>query len=201
MTTVLFTISVFGNATGKDEMTLSEKYDHAEKMIHDWSVSKEIDRLSEIRNTIRNLAEEDAGKSMTQKKMSLIFSLLNVMDKYYNPNYEKPQINIAPPVHDGVIYDSGISPDSIKEPDIRAEYEKAIAENKKKIEIANFQLKLGEQRKTWITYTVEYIGQTCKDKKKIDKLIDDNITSETTRKELKEKFTNKNSVENFSQNQ
>ena len=188
---VLLTISLFGNGKENEPMTVGEKYSLAEKMMKNWEKTRNIDRLSEICDYIRFLPEKNGEKSMSKKKMALFFSLLNVMDKYYVPDYEIPSLNIAPPTRRGIVYDSGISPGSIKEPDIRYEYEKDLAKNKKKRTIANFQVQLQRLRNSWMEYSLNYLQLNFNEKAQIAKLPGDNITDEAARKELNKKL-NKN---------
>ncbi|MDO9527970.1 MAG: hypothetical protein Q7J27_02290 [Syntrophales bacterium] len=71
----------------------------------------------------------------------LWFKLHEAVEKEIDKNFDftsAPQINIAAPGP----YPSGTAPESIKEPELRKEYEKSFEENRKKASEYNFQYRL-----------------------------------------------------------
>jgi len=90
-------------------------------------------------------------------------SISSVYDREFNPNAAVP-ISIAPL---GGNYRSGTSPKTIKEPDIRAEYEKRLAENAKRAEKYIYQSKLRKTLKkikeTMLEASVYYIASQEKE--------------------------------------
>lgn len=57
-----------------------------------------------------------------------------------------PQLNLAPPPETGL--PAGVAPDSVKDPTLRQAYERAIEENKRKVQRAHYQhaLQLAQER-------------------------------------------------------
>ncbi|MDD5482687.1 MAG: hypothetical protein PHP98_03415 [Kiritimatiellae bacterium] len=83
----------------------------------------------------------------------LWFKLHEAVEKEIDKNFDftsSPQRNISAPGS----YPSGVAPESIKEPELRKEYEKALAENKKKIDEHNFQYRLRKLEED-ISYKLE----------------------------------------------
>lgn len=190
----ILAIVTFAKGNENEVISVEKQYSIAGKQIQDWQKEKGIDALSKICDSVQLLPQNANNKSLLKNKLALNFSVLNLLDKHYNPNYETPYVNIAPPIRNGIIYDSGISPDSIKEPQTKSEYEKALAKNKEKAKNANFQTQLERIRDRWIDYMIEYINQNFKDEKQINRLIEDNVNNGITQKELKAKLDEKKSL-------
>ena len=152
----ILAIVTFAKGNENEVISVEKQYSIAGKQIQDWQKEKGIDALSKICDSVQLLPKNANNKSLLKNKLALNFSVLNLLDKHYNPNYETPYVNIAPPIRNGIIYDSGISPDSIKEPQTKSEYEKALAKNKEKAKNANFQTQLERIRDRWIDYMIEY---------------------------------------------
>ena len=183
---LLLSISVFANNKEKEKVNVGEQYSIAESQIQNWQKEKRVDALSKICDSVQLLPQNADNKSTLKNKLTLIFSLSNLLDKNYTPKYETPYLNIAPPIETGL--PSGIAPSAIKDEKLRKQYIKDLEKNKKIAENAIFQQQLKQVRDRWMEYMVEYISQNYKDEKQINKLIEDNVTNETTQKELKAKF-------------
>ncbi|MBU1862553.1 MAG: hypothetical protein KKH94_02680 [Candidatus Omnitrophica bacterium] len=113
--------------------------------------SEDIQILIQIINEMEalyNLQEPDSKEwpEVRKAEADLWFRVLQSVRKKINRDYDfdnPPQINIAPPGP----YPSGTAPESIKEPEIRKEYEKAIAKNEAITKRYNFQYKLRDIEK------------------------------------------------------
>lgn len=82
--------------------------------------------------------------------------LLNAIDPSWNAQ-DMPQLNVAPP--NGVNGISGMDPDAIEDPILRAEYEAAIEANSRKAKKYNEQYGLRDWLKRYPKYTETYM--TC----------------------------------------
>jgi hypothetical protein len=130
---------------------MNSKSEHILNSLGTFHKSKNIQTLIQVINEIENLGKFQEPSSKEWPKVrkveaELWFRVLQSVKKeiYQNHNLDKsPQINVAPPGP----YPSGIAPESIKEPEIRKEYEKAIAENKAKAQRYNSQYKLRDIKK------------------------------------------------------
>ena len=80
--------------------------------------------------------------------------LLDAIDPAWDPN-DLPQLNVVPPEQTGL--PSGVSPQAIENPVLRAEYEVAIEANRQKIEKYNEQYRLRGWLKRYPKQTEEYI--------------------------------------------
>jgi len=77
-------------------------------------------------------------------------------DKNFDPNETGPMNAEPPPGANGY---PGMSPDRIKDPILRAQYEKAINENNRKIRYMNHQFKLLQHEPSIIRDAVKYISR------------------------------------------
>lgn len=85
--------------------------------------------------------------------------LENAIDEDWDPN-DIPEANVSPPKGIGIPGIPGMSPELIKDPVLRAEYEKAIERNREKIKIRNEQIKLRNIRKMYFRIVEKYLVST-----------------------------------------
>lgn len=85
--------------------------------------------------------------------------LENAIDDDWDPN-DIPEANVSPPKGIGIPGIPGMSPELIKDPVLRAEYEKAIEKNREKIEIRNEQLKLRNTNNRYHRILEKYLVST-----------------------------------------
>lgn len=83
--------------------------------------------------------------------------LINAIDSKWDPDEVIMGPNVIPP--GGTIRDSGASPDAIKDPKLRAEYEAAIQRNRQKSERKAEQYRLQDWLKKYPKRAEEYIVQ------------------------------------------
>ena len=174
------------NTTNIETAFMKEQHKKISQLAQNWNSAKDLNALEEICDIIRGLIWNDKLKLLPQEDLSLLFSALNMMDEKVEKIYEIPQLNIAPPLEAGL--PSGVDPAAIKDTKLREKYIAAINKNKIILANSNFQVDLGKTRREWMDDMVKYINQSYKDQKLINKLIDDNITKEDSRKELKGKL-------------
>ena len=84
--------------------------------------------------------------------------LESAIDKDWNPN-NRPVMNVTPPKGIAISF-SGIPPELIKDPALRAEYEDAIKKNREKAKIYNEQIKLRMIKKRYLRRIEKYIADT-----------------------------------------
>lgn len=85
--------------------------------------------------------------------------LENAIDEDWDPN-DIPEANVSPPKGIGIPGIPGMSPELIKDPVLRAEYEKAIEKNREKVKIRNEQIKLRNTKKMYYRIVEKYLVQT-----------------------------------------
>jgi len=111
--------------------------------------------------------------------------LADAIDPNWDPN-DLPQINIAPP--GGTIYSSGVAPEAIKDPILRAQYESALEANRKKIERYSEQNSLNKWLKRFPKKAEEYIvgaySVTPYNLEELQKYLDRYIADSETRKRI-----------------
>lgn len=150
---VLFFISLFMTSikTGfsKDTDGLS-----AAGVVHD-KYEKVLDEIIDD-NHIEKLNGEALSKARSAKAKLLLRTwkeIRSAIDPKFDFN-DLPMINMAPP---GGNYDSGIAPEDIKEPDVRAAYEKALADNEKKADARSVQGELRNMDATFLRTGKAYL--------------------------------------------
>ena len=129
--------------------------------------------------------------------LHLIHRLEVEKDKNFDPN-DLPLLNVTPP--EGVpVRFSGMSPDLIKDPQLRAEYEKAIEANAKKMKYYNHQYKLRQNEDFFVRYATKYISMVYSrppiDLNELKNLLNEYQIPENMQKLIKEKLQS-NIIEN-----
>ncbi len=133
-------------------MTENQKYlDDARGRIREFEAGLEPERLREAYMALENvsLAKEHVSKTRARLRtdsLSLWLGLLQILDHHLDPNFnpeDGPEELVQPPrTSDGVVYPPGADPALIRDPRARAEYEKAIAANRAKVENYRLQIHL-----------------------------------------------------------
>ena len=103
-------------------------------VLHSLTLSVDYFKLEEVQNQIRYFHIDDkfSERSMT---MTLYANYLGGLDEYLSKHPDDGEliaISVSPPA--GVRGMGGIAPEEIKDPMLRAQYEKITADNKKRIE-------------------------------------------------------------------
>ena len=111
----------------------------------------------------------------------------------FDPN-DWPAANIAPPVgKSGILYDSGITPESIKNPDDRKAYEAALAKNSLKAKRFSFQTDLIKMKASLMKHVEEFrsanIGFSERDKATLRSAVDKTITRKALRSQLEQSLS------------
>ncbi len=111
----------------------------------------------------------------------------NAIDEDWDPN-DIPQANVSPPKGIGIPGIPGMPPEMIKDPVLRAEYERAIEKNREKIKIRNEQIKLRNVKKMYFRIVKKYLVSTYSippyDNTELNKLLKTGIVNDKTRKEF-----------------
>ncbi len=152
---ILLSISHYSMAAEtRMKLTLKIMNSKSEQIINSLGIfhkSKDTQTLIQVINEMENFSkfQEPSSKEWTEVRKAeaklwfcVLQSVRKEIDRDYNFN-TLPHINVAPPGP----YPSGIAPEFIKEPELRKEYEKAIAKNKTIVSRYNFQYKLRDIEK------------------------------------------------------
>jgi len=120
--------------------------------------------------------------------------LENAIDENWDPN-DIPELNVSPPKGIGIPGIPGMSPELIKDPVLRAEYEKAIERNREKIKIRNEQIKLRNIKKMYFRIVEKYLVSTYSippyDNEEFGKYLNKFTTDEKTRARIVDALTQK----------
>lgn len=156
----IFLLAVIGIAiliavpviTRNKYMADNEKYlKEAQIKIREFETEKEAERLREAYMTLENvyLAQEYNPQIRARLRsdcLSLWLTLLQILDQNLDPKFNPDDVpqNIVqpPPLPDGTVLRPGADPAKIADPQARAEYEKAIAENRAKADNYRLQTEL-----------------------------------------------------------
>jgi hypothetical protein len=134
-------------------MTDNEKHlKQAEERIKAFEVEKEPERLNEASMELENviLAKETDPQIRAGRRKNCLFlwlTILQTIDQNIDPKFnpeDVPAKNVQPPpLGNGVVLRPGADPAKIPDPQARADYEKAIAENRAKAINYRLQIQLG----------------------------------------------------------
>lgn len=146
--------------------------------------------------------EKDSTREQRDEKLQLLLAMLHkvdaAQDKTFDPAKDSPQLNIAPPAGpNGPFYNSGLSPDVIADPVIRAEYLRRIAENRQKITRWNREIPMREERDSLVSIIVEYAKRfelTPTDKSFLQQEIDAHLKEPKLNAEVKERIKGKEKI-------
>ncbi len=130
-----------------------------------------------------------------QLMLAALHKVAAVQDPDFDPN-DRGFINITPPMRKSSIPQtiiSGMSPDDIKDPQVREEYKRMIAANAAKIERYNAKRSLYNAREDWIRVIEEFrmvfFGDSAEDVNTIARLVDLEIKDPALKKEVTELLT------------
>jgi hypothetical protein len=142
LTTLGLAILVVTPILLRNNMTDNEKcLKQAQERIKAFETEKEAERLNEASMSLENiiLAKEIKSEVRARLRKECLFLWLNILqtiDAHLDPKFDPkdvPEKLVQPsPLSDGEILRPGADPAKINDPQLRAEYEKAIAENRTK---------------------------------------------------------------------
>ncbi len=143
-----------GSDEPKGELTLKTMKSNSEQILNTLGMlhkSRDVQVLVQEIDRMENLSNQEPSTEewpeIRRVEAELWLFILQAARKEIDADYNfdtPPELSIAPLGP----YPSGIAPESIKEPEIRKEYEKAIAKNKEKAKEYNFQYKLREMERS-----------------------------------------------------
>jgi hypothetical protein len=118
--------------------------------IAEFEKTKDVESLRAAMNSLSRVdlgAEQDAARRLATRKdvLQVWLAFFAEIDKNLDPKFdpnEQHYVKLTPPPADGIELPSGASPDMIKDPKKRKEYEDAIKENDRKTEAYNLQTRL-----------------------------------------------------------
>ncbi len=163
---------------------------------------KDIVTLDELTSRFAALLTKPmnpADHESRDARLGIFLAGIQSIDNARDPKFDSadlPQANIAPPYKKGEeIYDSGISPDGIKDPEVRAEYKRRIAANNLKREQHEFQSWLKSAHEDLAAHAIQfrykYFSSFPEDLAKIEGAVDKHVNDGVLRAELKEKLIGK----------
>ncbi|HEY7393090.1 MAG TPA: hypothetical protein VH640_31510 [Bryobacteraceae bacterium] len=136
-----------------------------------------------------------------QQALTMWFTILAAIDKELDPNFnpdDAPPESVRPRSSGAAVYPSGIDPNSIPDPEVRAEYEAALEENERKVERYRLQIRLRRidpratsdvERSLIRHYTTSAVDQD-----ELDGLIKSAKLSGARQKQLKVLFQNRDRI-------
>lgn len=156
--TVLAMVVAASFAFRINSMSENEKYlKEAQEKINAFKSEMEPERLKESARALENLNlaieyDSEVRHDLRRRGLRLWLTLVQILDEHIDPEFDSkdvPKMSVQPPqTSDGTLLPPGADPADIDDPKARAEYEKAIAENRKKQDNYRLQIKLGRIDKT-----------------------------------------------------
>lgn len=146
----------------------------------------EIADLERALETLETLSPTSAGNPADvaagiREKTHLYLEAFNVIDSKTIANFDfeaRPPINSATPDD---ILPSGVDPSAFTDPELRARYEKTIAEDRRKLKVYGFQSDLRTTDSQTLEIFEEYVSHHYRkaDEKTLDKLIEGTVHSKS----------------------
>ena len=179
------------NCAGNEFMTENERYiKEAREKIGAFETETEAERLNEASSALENVVLEQEYDARIRTRLrseclTLWLELVRVIDRRLDPKFDSEDVPtklVQPPLNsDGTLYPPGADPALINDPKARAEYEKAIAENRAKSANYRIQIQLRRLNESIPPRAAEFIenSYTASDddqkevKAAIDRLIED----------------------------
>jgi hypothetical protein len=170
---------------------LSQKYAvRALKRAETYDLETEAHLLLRLEYPIQPTVLDENGIKQRRERAGLWLHALRRLetekDKHFDPKATGP-MNASPPEETGL--PPGVSPEAVKDLKLRAEYEKAIEENRKRIEHFNWQYRLRQNEPWIIDGGVKYISKayaySASDPKELDQLLEEYSISKDIRTKIK----------------
>ncbi len=129
---------------------MSQETTEATAKIVEFEKTKDVETLRSAMYTLGKVnlaAESDTAKWLALRKdvlhvwLALVAEIDRNLDRKFGPN-EEHYVTVMPPPEDGAQLPPGASPEMIKDPQKRKQYEEAIKENDRKTLEYNFQTRL-----------------------------------------------------------
>jgi hypothetical protein len=145
--------------------------------------TKDAEVLSRAWNSIEGLPMGDPKKAenwraVRRKKLESWFRAFNYLDKELDPKFDPkdvPDLTVMPPSSETAVYDSGTSPEDIKDPEARRQYEEAIKKNSEKSKRYKVQKKLHKLDEQWSaqidSFVTDNYRRAPEDKSELDHTI------------------------------
>jgi hypothetical protein len=137
--------------SGENISVMTNPVAQVENLLVEFEMTKSIDKLEAAYVAVGNIPEPGGDKTVPKaiarrEKASMLFKLIAVIDQNIDTNYDNPTnwpaMNLRPAGPGGMNYPSGVDPNDIKEPEIRAQYEEALKQNEEKAARELFQTRL-----------------------------------------------------------
>jgi len=139
---IFVVLTAASNLMRSEAMTENEKYlSEAREKIRAFETEREAERLREAAMALDNIVlakehEAEIRHRLRSDSLNLWLDLVRIIDRHLDPEFKAddvPQKLVQPPpTSDGTVYAPGADPALIDDPQARAEYEKARADNQAK---------------------------------------------------------------------
>jgi hypothetical protein len=187
-------------ATAKAKsMTQNQRYLHeAQQRASEYETEKDPERLREASVALDNVIvgqeqDPDLQAQVRRDCLSLWLHLIQLLDLTLDRNFDPKQVPNKlvqpPPTNGGVVYPPGADPALIDDPRARAEYEREILANRKKIQDYRIQVHLARLKDRIPEQAAAFIRANYSsaepDQEELKKAIKETITDPDRKKELK----------------
>ncbi|MGH7941092.1 MAG: discoidin domain-containing protein, partial [Limisphaerales bacterium] len=138
---------------GENTDLMTNRINRAIALLAEFQRAKSTGQLEKTFRAVEKIPEPGVDKSVPEamarrEKAIMWFTLLAVIDQNIDTNFDVNNpinwatVELAPPGPEGWKYPSGVSPNDIKEPEVRAQYEAALKQNEEKARRELFQSRL-----------------------------------------------------------
>jgi hypothetical protein len=182
---------------------MSQIHQQIQRDLEKFHTEKSLDALRGATNRAESIAP-DAAKAVEERRglrrtrFGEMLTVLAAIDEEIDPSFDPsdvPSLSVTPPVVRGAVLDSGIDPKHIKDPEVRHEYEQAIARNAEKSARYKFQSGLRRIDDELMGFVTRSIGEpyaaTEAGRQEIQEALQKYLKNESRKARLRELLDNK----------
>ena len=175
-----------------NETTIRTRYEEARLSVEASRTSTDVLALARIGEKVRALpvpVQPGESQSWRSEKLKLWLDALNKVEMLKDPEFDPndvPAVNVATPY--GSTASAGADPSAIKDPELRAQYQRAIDLNAERSKRYLLQTELRKLDQEWILEIRTYVSghyDLPKEASEIGKFIDDSTVGAPRKAELK----------------
>jgi hypothetical protein len=164
---------------------MTKKTDWAVRHLSFFAQTKAPERIHDAIETLEDIEPSEittppdvrlTRRDVLKAWFQVLATIDGSLDPKFNPD-DVPEMSVSPPASGGVSFPPGVDPQAIRDPQARADYEVALAKNRKKADDYNLQtqLRLLNPKATGDTerFVKSHFHPTPEDRKEVGEVADE----------------------------
>ncbi len=201
---VVFVLMTMNNSDGREKLMVENEH-NIRDLVDEFIKNDDIDALENAIDEIEAIEEPDKlqeqdFESYRSAKLIHLLDVFNAIDSKKIPDFnfdDMPELAVSPPPETGL--PSGVSPDSVKDPAMKAKFEEDIQKNQTKKNVYDFQFRLNKLDEYSTGNYKEHISMKYSrkvgDLAEIEALVEKNIVSNHRKALLNEILMNPDPID------